>query len=483
MNISVEQLPSCRANVRTEVPADRVKKERAKIIGYYSQQAKLPGFRPGKVPANVIEKKFGKEIEGAIMEGLVQDALREAGENHDLKVIDVGEIKDKTYGADEALTFVLDVTTAPTFEIPNYEGLSVRVPIIEVTEEQVDNVIKDACQQYTDYEDVEGKALEMGDVAVVDYEGTVDGTPLAEFDENIGTYLASGKDQWIKLEDQGFLPGFAEGLVGAKAGDKKDISIVLEEEFPVEAIAGMEVLYQTEIKGVKNTVVPEFDDELANKIEEGATAESLKERVRDNIKQQSERNVQTHKINEVVRQVTEGPDFELPESILLAETQDRVNQMASEAQQRGATDDTLQENEEAIITQAGQQAEFNVRSAFILDKIAEKEEVEITDEELSRAVASVAQQENKPIKKAVAEMKKSGTIRKIQHDLRIQKAIELLIEKANIEEIPAKEWEAEMQAKQDEAEAQAKAQQNAQAAATAEGSPESPESDSAEPKG
>jgi len=446
MNISVEHLPGCKVTLSTEIPADRVQVEREKLIKYFTQRVKVKGFRPGKVPRNLIEKKHGKDINEGIIENLVEETLREAAENNDLQILEVGGARDTKFGADEGLSFVLDVTTVPQFEIPKYEGIAIRAPKLEVKDEQIDSVVADLCKQSAEFADVEGRALQMDDYAVITYSGTIDGVPVAEFAEDLGSYLAGGEDRWMQLQEEAFLPGFCNGLVDAKIGDTVEVLVPLDEDFPIEAVAGQEITYQVEIKGIKEQVIPELTDELANKIEEGLTKESILERIRDNVGAEQARNAHAHKVNEVVRHLNEGLDFDLPESVVLAETQDRVNELAGNAQKQGASEQELMENQEAIIDHAGKQAQFNVRSAFILDKIAEKEGVEVSDQELGMAVSQIAQEQGVPMKKAVREMKKSGALRRVHHDLRIQKTMELVVEKAEIEEVPMDVWEAEIAA-------------------------------------
>ena len=180
MNITVEKLPDCLAKLRVEVPADKVTTERQKIAKGFAKQAKLPGYRPGKVPLSVVEKRFKQNIDEEFENRIIGEAIREAREQEKLDIISISKVDEKEYGLEGTFSFLAELTLTPEFELPDYKNIPVKVPKVEVTPEDVDKGLEQVRTNFADYEDITDRGAEIGDYIVVDYKGSADGKPIGE---------------------------------------------------------------------------------------------------------------------------------------------------------------------------------------------------------------------------------------------------------------------------------------------------------------
>ena len=238
MNIVVEKQPKCVATLRVEIPADKVSGQRDQIVKGYASKARVQGFRPGKAPRAIVEKRFEKEITEELNGVLFNEAYDEAMKQESLNVLDFGVPEDVTTHANGSITFVSKLTLAPEVKLPEYKGVSVTVPPLAVPDEEIDAQLTALQERFADFSDIEGRAAEMGDFAVIDYTSTVEGKPTGEFLGKSAGYLSGREGFWVRLDEKAFLPGFTAQLVGMNVGDSREITVTLPEDFPVEGLRG-----------------------------------------------------------------------------------------------------------------------------------------------------------------------------------------------------------------------------------------------------
>ena len=441
MNISVERLPDCKARLNIEIPSDVVENERKGVVAAYSAQAKLPGYRPGKTPKAVIERKYSAQINEEVQDRLLRMAWTEAEQKESLGIIGIGQIDRQIFEADGTFAIEAEVVTQPEVDVPDYSEIAVEVPKMEVSDENIDNVLERMRENFAEFETVEGRSLQGGDIAVVEYEATHDGTPLVEIlnDDAKDTPIAQSEEYWIKIpaegEEETFLPGFGAQLDGLNAGDEKDVEISLEEDFRIEELAGKDVVYKTKVKEIKEQVLPEITDELVEKVEPGKTVEEFRESVREQMGQQQESQKEEIITNQILSHLTGSAEFELPQHIVFNETQRQVNQMVMQGYQQGMAQDQIEENQEALLESAQVRASSSIKATFILEKIAEKESIVVDDDEVTRQVMMMAAQQQRPVKKVARELQKENGFANIRHDLLISKVLEFLRGNATITEV------------------------------------------------
>jgi trigger factor len=436
MNIRLEKKEKCLAALSVEVPAEKVTEERNKVLKGFVTQARIPGFRPGKAPLSVIEKAHSSDITQEVESRLIQNSFQEAlKENNDLKVLSVKNPKNVTHQADGSFTFEAEIITAPEISLPEYKGLEIEVPKSEITDEAVDQNLEQLRQRFADYEDITDRATELGDLAIIDYTATIDGKPLDEVGGEQAKSLASNEGYWIRIEDEAFFPGFTDALIGSKPNDDKEITITLPDDFPIESIRGMEAVFAVTVTGLKNESLPELDDEFAGKIEAGKSLDDIKALIRDDLDLRQKRQLEEIKINSVLAKLNELTDFDVPEEFLQSETQGQADAMVSEGLEAGMSEDEVEERKAGLFEEAQVRAKNSLKTNFLLTEIGEKEELKVENSEVLQRVTVMAKQAKKPVKGYMKELQKNGQLGNIRQNMIFSKAIDFLVEHANVTEV------------------------------------------------
>ena len=216
MKVEVENQPHCVATLKIELPPEQVSKEWDAIASSFAAQARIPGYRPGKAPRRVIEAKFRKDIQDELTKKLVSKSYHEAIAEKQLRVVSLTNLEDVEFGEDRSMRFRATVVTAPEFELPEYKGIPLQLPDTKVTEAEIDAAVERLREQSADFVDVPERGLEMEDFAVIDFEGTIDGKPIAEIAPEASKNLQGGKKFWLRLAPDNFLPRFVEQMLGQK---------------------------------------------------------------------------------------------------------------------------------------------------------------------------------------------------------------------------------------------------------------------------
>jgi trigger factor len=434
MNIVVEKQPKCVATLRVEIPAEKVSGERDQIVKGYASKARVPGFRPGKAPRAVVEKRFQKEISEQLNEALITEAYDEALKQESLHVLDFGVPEDVTTHENGTITFVSKLTLAPEVTLPDYKGVTVTVPPGAVPEEEIEAQLTALQERFADFNPIEGRPAAMGDFAVIDYSSTVEGKPTEEFLGKAAGYLSGREGFWVRLDEKAFLPGFAAQLVGMNVNDAREITVNLPEDFPVEDLRNKDLVFQTTVKELKEAVLPALDDEMANRLAPGKTMEEIKDIIRQNMTGERERKISDMKVNQIVAHFNAQVDFELPEELVLQETQSQADAMVKQGVKSGMTENEIESQQDEIFASAGQQAVSNLRTNFILQEIARIEKITVSDNELINHLAQIAAQRKVAPKKFIKDMQRAGRIQNIRSSMVIGKTIDFLVEHANVVE-------------------------------------------------
>ncbi len=442
MNIVVDKQPKCIAILNVEVPPADVAAKREAITSSYASQAKISGFRPGKVPKNVIQKRFGKQISEELTEALFGEACDQALEKENLKVLDFGYPNNLDERADGSIAFETRLILAPEFTLPEYKGIEVKAPPTAVTDEELNVQLESLRERLAEFEDVADRPLQTDDIAIVDFTTTVDGQPLVDVIGEKGSYLAKRENHWLPVKPGSFLPGYAEQLAGMNEGDTKDITISLNDEFPFEELRGKEITLHTTLEGIKTAKLPELDDEFAAKLVPGKTLEDIKNLIRENMGTEKEKQINDLKISQIVEHLNKAVDFELPDEIVQRETQNQANVLVEEGSRQGASDEDMASQQEQIFSLATQRATTNLRTNFLLQEIATAEKITVSDNTLLGHISQIAASRKQPIKRVIKDLQKNRQIQSIRNSLLIGQTIDFLVEQAKITEVSAEEFEA-----------------------------------------
>jgi trigger factor len=415
------------------VGPERVAKTREELVNKFTKDAKMQGFRPGKVPRIMVEKRFQKEISEELESRMVSNTLEEAIQQKGLKVIQVSNVEDVKLGVSEGLSFTATLVTVPQFELPEYKGIPITVPSDVVTEADVDRALENMRERLADFVDLkEDRGVAMEDFAVVDYKGSLGGAPIHEAFPKVGSILSSNEGFWIRMTDESFFPGFCSNLVGAKAGETRSFDVEVPSDFPVEGFSGQKLHYEVTLKEIKLRVLPELNDEFAGGFVKDKTLSELRDLVRAELEGQRRNEIQGLKRDRAMEYLLSKVECELPEDMARAESSRVLSEVVRENQARGVTQEMLKENEKELVTTASQTARNRLKSSFILSRIAEREEIRVTREELFSRIAAIAKGSEMNFEKAVKEVSKRRLVPQIQSEITTAKALDFVVSAATV---------------------------------------------------
>lgn len=408
---TVEDISTTKKRLKVEIPPEAIENEIQTGLRGLQKRAKIPGFRPGKAPLSIIEKRYGKDIEGDVMEKLLPEyyasALKEANITPLTRPVFEGKLELKRHSPLE-MTFTVEIR--PEIKDLKYTGVKVKDIPAQVEDEEVEESLKKLQERRAVYEPVE-EAAAHGDLVVLDYETSGEG----EFHEY--------KDQTYKV-GYGTMPeAFAKEIAGTKKGESKEFKVTFPEDFPSPDVAGKEVGFNVHIKEVKKAVLPEIDDELAKDVGFD-DLEALKKHMAEQIRVRKEDTVRRMQRAEVVSKILADHPFDAPESMVETELQ----RLVMEAKQSGR-----QESEEALAAELRPNAEKHTKATILLDIIGEKEDVNVTDEEAKRRLdehaALIGMAPENIMKYYIS---RDGSLDGLKHELFEEKVMDLLLERADI---------------------------------------------------
>jgi trigger factor len=436
MNVEVENLPNCIASLHIELPPDFVTKEWNEVVKGFRQVARIPGFRPGKAPQNVVEAKFRKEIQEELTKKLVSETTREAIREKGLKVLSISDVDGVELTPERVMRFTATLITSPEFELPEYKGIQVKVPPNEVTDQEVEQNLQKLRERNATFSDVKGRALELNDFAVIDYATTLEGRPLFEVEPKAPKILGSGTDFWIKLDENTFLKGFSDRVVGMQTGETRDFDLTVPDDYVVAELAKRVLDFKVTLKTIKSMQLPEVTDEFASQVVQGLTLDQLMATLREQLVLEKGQRTQTLKQNQIIDYLASHVECELPQSYVKDETRRIMSEIVQHNQMRGISEDVLRENQKDIISAASRNARDRLKANFILSRIAEKEGIEVKPQELRERVQILANQYRVKYEKMMSDLEEKRAIGQVREEVLIGKVLDFLTSNANVEIVP-----------------------------------------------
>jgi len=436
MNVEVESLPNCIASMHIELPPDVVTKEWNEVAKSFSQVARIPGFRAGKAPQNVVEAKFRKEIQEELTKKLVSETTREAIREKGLKVLSISDVDGVEFTPERSMKFTATLITSPEFELPEYKGIPVKVPSVEVTDREVEHGLQSLRERHATFSDVEGRTLELNDFAVIDYVTTLEGKPLLEVEPKAPKMLGGGNDFWIKLDEQTFLKGFSNHLVGMNPAETREFDLTVPSDFPNSELANRQLHFNVTLKSIKSMQLPQLTDEFAGQVAKDVTLDQLKERMKLQLRAEKARRVETLKQNQIIEYLGSHVECELPQRYVKDETRRIMSEIVQQNQMRGISEDVLRENQKDIISTASRNARERLKSNFILGRIAEKEKIEVEPNELRNRVGGLADQYRMKYEKMLSELEEKRVLGQVREEILMGKVLDFLTSNANVEIVP-----------------------------------------------
>jgi trigger factor len=437
MKVEVEKQPGFVSKLQIELAPEEVTKEWDAIANSFARFAKIPGYRPGKAPRAVIDKRFRKEIQEELTKKLVSKSYREAIEQEQLRVASLTNIEDVQVGEDKSMRFRATVVTAPEFDLPDYKNIAVQLTETKVSTAEVDEALERLRDQSADFVDVPGRGLQMGDFAVLDFEGSADNKPISEIAPQASQNLQGGKKFWLHLEADNFLPKFCEQLIGQKPDETRLVIIHFPQDFPVKELAGKKADYAVTVREIKEKVLPAVDDAFAAKLVPGKSLPDLRQIIEHDIEHAKEHDAERARESQIVKYLHEQIHFELPPALLQNETRRALAELVQRNRERGVTDEMLKEKEKELIEGAAGLAANRLKTNFILHRIAEQEKIQVAKEDVDLRIRQEAARYDISPDKMRKELQQKDALDDIAEQILLGKTLDFL--KANVSVEPAQE--------------------------------------------
>ena len=433
VNVTVENLAPCKKLLRVEVEAQKVDEAFDATTKDYQKEANLPGFRPGKAPKEMVLRKYSRDIESETKRKLISEAYKKAVDEQNLDVLGYPDIEEIQFGRGQNLQFAATIETSPEFELPEYKGIPVKREARTVTDEDMDKALEALRRPRVTFTTVQRPA-QPGDIVVVNYIGTSEGKPITEIAPT-AKGLAEQKSFWVEIGAGAFIPGFAEQLQGANAGEKRTVKVEFAADFVTPQLAGKKGDYEVEIIEVKEKVLPPLDEAFA-KAYGAESLEALRAGVRRDLENELNHKQNRTVRNQLVRSLLNRVNFELPETSVAQETRNVVYDIVQENAKRGVSREIIEKQKEQIYSAANQGAKERVKVAFLLRKIAEKEDIKVSQEEIAQRINQLAIAYQIPPDKFLKDLQKRNGLIEIFDQIMNEKVLDLLQQEARIEEAP-----------------------------------------------
>lgn len=435
MEVTITDLSPCKKQLRIEIDAETVNAKFDAVAKDFRRHAHLPGFRQGKAPLANVMRSYGDKIGEEAKRTLMSDSYAKALKENKLRPVIMPEVEELQFGHGKPFQYLATLEVTPAFEMPEYIGIEVEKERRSVNDADIAKALDTLREQRVSYADMDRPAVE-DDFIVVNFTGTIDDKPITDLIK-VARGLTEQKNFWLHKTQNPLIPGTVEALIGSSKGDKKTVTVTIPDDFVYEEIVGKEAKYEIEVVQVKEKSLPELDDKFAK----GFGAESmdkLREGVENDLKNELEYSKKKSIRNQCVDKLLGAVNCDLPETIVNEATRAAVHNIVQQNHQRGVGKEIIEENKDKIYANAKTDAEVRVKANYILSKIAEKEGIKVTDQELSRQVAAMAAQQKVKPQKLAQQLKDNGTIYQVQEEIMNAKVIDLLEEKAKVTEIDPK---------------------------------------------
>jgi trigger factor len=421
MKTEFTDVSETRKTLTIEIPSDIVDAEINKVAKDYSKQAKLPGFRPGKVPATIVKQRFKDQILHDVMHGLIPRAVEEALQERGIEPVDTPNIKDVVLEEGQPLKFTAAVETVPAFDPGDLGTLSATRPSAAVTDEAVEQMLQRLRERSAKFEPVEGRAIADGDTAVLDIDRR-DVDSEADRHENVS----------IEIGGPANPPGFDANLIGLSAGEEKTFTIHFPADYAVKEMADTDVTYVVKVKDVRRKALPELDDEFAKDLGAFDSLAALREKIRADLEEDARESATRQVRSTILKQLSDRVTFDLPASLVEREIDRRLEEFARQLMQQNV--DPRQAGIDWAQFREAQRdpARAAVASALALDEIARRENVTVAAEDVDKEIERFAARAGRTPAALRAQLEKEGGVARLYAGLRREKAVDLALTHATI---------------------------------------------------
>ena len=425
---STETKANCLREIQVEIPAEVVTRETDSLVQKYQKLARVPGFRRGKVPASLVRQRYAEELKNDVVESLIPKYLQQETEKQGLKLVSAPRISDWRMAEGEPLRFKATFEVLPSIEVSGYKDLRPEPKSFSVSDEEVEAALNNLREQQATYTAVENRPLQDGDYAQVAFTGMPKRAGESEEDKGKPVKV---EDVLIEIGGANTVPGFTENLRGAQGGEERSFEVNYPEDFADSRLAGTVFTYTVTVKGIKQKHLPELNDDLAREVGDLDNLEALKQRIRESLLAGKEHEAEQEAKEKIIDQLVERHEFPVPEAMVERQVQLRLERGLRALSAQGMRAEDLKKMDFARL-RAGQResALKEVKVSLILDRIAELEKIEASDEEVNQEVEALAHQARQPVEEVRTRLTRDGALDRIRNRLRNEKTLDYLFRRS-----------------------------------------------------
>lgn len=424
---------TCRRELELEIPAENVQKTSEKIARDLARVARIPGFRPGKAPVTLIRRRFAEEIKGEVLESLVPERIEQALSEKKLTPVTRPQVDKVEFTDAGPLKFRAVFEVLPEFELGDYKNLEIEVEAIEVGDAEVNKTLEEMRERAATYAPVEGRTAQDGDYVQVKLMGTPAGGGDPIRAENVVCHIGAEET----------LDSFNQNLRGASVGETKRFETKYPDDYPDPKLAGKTYHYALDIRAVREKKLPELNDEFVKELGEGAagakTLEELRGKIRERLNEARDDQQKAQAREKILDELVKRHDFPVPEALIEHQMDVRLERVVRSLAQQGVDPRAVNVDWVAMRQRQHDRAERDVKAEILLDRIADAEKIEVSDEELDKEITSFAQRSGESAAAVRARLTKEGTLDRMKSKLQSDKAIDWLHHSARIQTIAKRE--------------------------------------------
>jgi len=413
-----ETTSNTKREIQVEIPATEVARETDNLIQKYQKLARLPGFRRGHIPASVIRQRFSEDIKSEVVDALVPRFFRRETEKQGLIPVSQPRVTDLHIHDGEPLRFKASFEVMPEIKVGGYKELRADKADISVSEEEVEQSLKSVQEQHATFASVEGRALADGDFAQV----SLDGEP--KDGEGKPVHM---DDILVEIAGKNTMPEFTENLRGSSAGDQRTFDVVYPQDFSDQRLAGKTFAYTVKVQAIKQKSLPELNDQFAKELGEFADLAEVRKRIREGMEAERKHDAERQAKDKLVAELIKRNDFEVPEALVDRQIDLRLERgLRALAAQGMKAEDIKKMDVNRLRAGQREQAVQEVKASLLLDKIAEEEKIEVSNEEVDREVQALAQQAKQTVEAIRTRLTRDGVLDRIRNRIRSDKTLDFL---------------------------------------------------------
>jgi trigger factor len=413
-----ETTSSTRREIAVEIPVEEVNRETASLIEKYQKLARIPGFRRGHVPASIIRQRFSEDLKSDVVEALVPRYFRKEADKQGLIPVSQPQVTDLQLKDNEPLRFKASFEVMPEIKVEGYKELRAEKTEVTVTDEEVEQSLNSVREQHATFTSVEGRALADGDYAQV----SLDGKPKDGEDKPVHM-----DEVLVEIAGKNTMPEFSENLRGASPGDERVFEVTYAADATEQRLAGKTFTYTVKVQSIKQKTLPELDDQFATQLGEFKTLDEVRQRIREGMESERKHAAEHEAKDKLVAELVKRSEFEVPEALVDRQIDVRLERgLRALAAQGMKAEDIKKMDLNRLRVGQRDQALQEVKASLLLDKIAEEEKIEVSDEEIDREIDALATQSKQTPEAIRARLTRDGALDRIRNRIRSEKTLDFL---------------------------------------------------------